>query len=117
MWNALPVTPLYWLYLFLAILAEVLGTVSMKMADGFSRLVPSILVFVFYAASVALLTLALDKLELSVVYAIWGGVGTALTTLIGVFYFKEPMTALKLGCISLIVIGVVGLNFTPSSLH
>ena len=99
-----------WLLLTAAILLEVAGTTSMKISAGFTRLVPSVLIFVFYAASFTVLTLALRKLDISIAYAIWSGLGTVLITVIGIFWFKEPATALKLTCILLIILGVGGLN-------
>ena len=98
-----------WVYLILAISMEVIGTTNMKLSQGFTKTLPSILVFVFYAISFAFITLALKKLDISITYAIWSGVGTALIAAIGIFYFKEPVTAIKIGSIALIVIGVVGL--------
>ncbi len=102
----------YWLFLAGAILLEVAGTVSMKFADGFSKLVPSLFVAVFYLASLALLTLALKSIELGMAYAIWAGVGTALIAAIGMIYFQEPVTVFKLISIALIIAGVVGLNLS-----
>ncbi len=99
-----------WGVLALAIVLEVAGTTCMRLSEGFSRLTPSVLIFVFYAASFALNTLIIRTLGLSVVYAVWSGVGTVLTALIGYLYFKEPATALKLGSAGLIVIGVFGLH-------
>ena len=101
-----------WLYLVLAILLEVSGTTCMKLSQGFTKLVPSILLFVFYTLSMGMLTLALKKIDVSVAYAVWSGVGTALIATIGVLWFKEPVTALKLISIGLIIIGVVGLNLS-----
>jgi len=101
---------LHWLCLAGAIVLEVAGTTSMKLAQGFSRPLPSVLLFVFYAASFALMTVAVKKIDMSVSYAIWSGVGTALIALIGFGWFKEPVTALKVLSIFLIVVGVVGLN-------
>jgi len=100
----------HWFYLIIAILLEVAGTTSMKVSDGFSRLMPSILIFVFYGLSFAGLTMALKRIDVSVAYAIWAGLGTALITVIGLAYFKEPATLIKLISIGLIVIGVIGLN-------
>ena len=100
----------YWLLLTGAIVLEVAGTTSMKLSEGFSRLVPSVLIFVFYGLSFVALTLALRKFDVSVAYAVWSGVGTALVAVIGVMYFREPLTALKLVSIALIIAGVVGLN-------
>lgn len=98
-----------WVYLILAIVMEVIGTTNMKLSQGFTKTLPSILLFVFYIISFAFLTLALKKLDISITYAIWSGVGTALIAAIGFFYFKEPVTAIKIGSIALIVLGVVGL--------
>jgi small multidrug resistance pump len=98
-----------WVYLICAITMEVIGTTNMKLSQGFTKTVPSVLMFVFYVFSFAFLTLALKKIDLSLSYAIWSGVGTALIAAIGVLYFKEPVTAIKLVSIGLIVIGVVGL--------
>ena len=99
-----------WLVLAVAIVFEVAGTTSMRLSEGFTRLTPSVLIFVFYAVSFALNTLIIRTLGLSVVYAVWSGVGTVLTAAIGFLYFKEPATALKLVCIGLIVVGVIGLH-------
>ncbi|MFY9553656.1 MAG: multidrug efflux SMR transporter [Blastocatellia bacterium] len=99
-----------WLYLVLAILLEVSGTTCMKLSDGFTKVVPSILLFVFYTLSFGMLTLALKRLDVSVAYAVWSGVGTALIATIGVLWFKEPLTALKLISLALIIVGVVALN-------
>ena len=101
-----------WLYLVLAILLEVSGTTCMKLSEGFTKTVPSILLFVFYTLSFCMLTLALKKIDVSVAYAVWSGVGTALVATIGVLWFKEPATALKLISLGLIIIGVVGLNLS-----
>lgn len=97
-------------YLLLAILLEVAGTTSMKLSNGFTQLVPSILIFVFYILSFTCLTFSLKRLEVSLAYAIWSGLGTLLIALIGVFFFHEGMTALKCISLMLIIIGVVGLR-------
>jgi small multidrug resistance pump len=101
-----------WLALTGAIVLEVSGTVSMKLSDGFTKLAPSILIFVFYAASFALLTLALKKIDVSVAYAVWAGIGTALIAFVGIVYFKEPLSVLKVFSIFLIIAGVIGLNLS-----
>ena len=104
-----------WLYLLLAIVLEVLGTTCMKLSDGFARIIPSVLVFVLYGLSIALLNLSLRKLDVSVAYAVWAGLGVVLVTLIGVMLFREPLSILKIGCIALIIIGVIGLNLMTST--
>ena len=99
-----------WLYLILAILLEVCGTTSMKLSQGFTKLVPSILIFVFYCLSFASITLALKKIDVSVAYAVWSGLGTALIAVLGILWFKEPFSLLKMVSIGLIIAGVIGLN-------
>jgi small multidrug resistance pump len=99
-----------WFYLILAIVLEIMGTISMKLSQGFTKTWPSILIFVFYGLSFGVLTLALKKIDISIAYAIWSGLGTALIAAIGFFWFKEPAGALKIASIALIIMGVVGLN-------
>jgi len=99
-----------WALLFAAILLEVAGITSMKLSRGFAEVIPSIAVPVFYVLSAAAVILALKRLDLSVTYAIWSGVGTALAALIGIAYFREPLTLFKLGSLALVIIGVVGLS-------
>lgn len=103
-----------WFYLALAILLEVAGTTSMKASAGFSRLVPSVLIVVFYSAAFVFLTLSLKRLDVSIAYAVWAGTGTALMAAIGSIWFGETLTPLRIGCIGLIVAGVIGLNLSES---
>lgn len=100
-----------WVILFIGIVLEVIGTTSMKLSDGLTRPFYSVMMFVCYALSLGAIALALKQLEVSLVYAIWAGLGTALIAAIGVVYFHEPLTALKLVSIGLIIAGVVGLGF------
>ncbi|MEH2214320.1 DMT family transporter [Nostoc sp.] len=99
-----------WIYLILAILFEVSGTTCMKLSEGFTKIVPSVLIFVFYGLCFTFLTFALKKLEVSVAYAVWAGLGTILVALIGIIWFRESATFIKLVSISLIIIGVIGIN-------
>ncbi|MBM09346.1 MAG: ligand-binding protein SH3 [Magnetovibrio sp.] len=101
-----------WLLLSISIITEVLGTVALKFSNGFSDWKPSVIVFTAYILSFVLLGLALKGIELSIAYAIWAGVGTALIALVGIFYFNEPITIQKSASIVLIVLGVVGLNLS-----
>lgn len=103
---------MYWFYLAMAILLEVMGTTCMKLSEGFSRLIPSVLVFVLYMVSFSFMILALKKMELGVVYAIWAGLGTALIALIGIVWFQESVSLLKIVSIVFIVLGVVGLRLS-----
>ncbi len=99
-----------WLILAVTIVLEVIGSTMMKLADGFTVFWPSVAVFVCYSLSLAGLTIVLKYIDLSVAYAIWSGVGVALVAMIGILYFKEPMTAQRVLCLLLIIIGVVGLQ-------
>src|SRR5437588_5647558 len=88
-------SPMYWALLFIAIALEIAGTVCTKLAGGFSRLLPSIGIVVFYVLSLGLFTLTLKKIDVGVAYAIWSGIGTAAIAVIGFVYFKETFTPLK----------------------
>jgi small multidrug resistance pump len=101
-----------WLYLAFAIITEVIGTTLMKFTNGFTRFLPSAGVVFFYGGSTGLMALAVKFIDLSIVYAIWSGVGTASITLIGYLFFQEQMTLMKIGSIVLIVVGVIGLNMS-----
>ena len=100
-----------WVLLVAAGILETVMAVALKASDGFSRLIPSVLFLVFGSASFGLLSLALRSLPVGTAYAIWTGVGAVGTALVGIVYLGEPATALRLGCITLIVAGVVGLRF------
>jgi small multidrug resistance pump len=104
-----------WLMLVGAILFEVAGTTCMKLSDGFTRPLPSVLIFVFYGVAFTLLTLALKRIDVSVAYAVWSAIGTAVIAGIGIVWFKEPFTALKVASLLLIIAGVVGLNLGGST--
>ncbi len=99
-----------WLILAAGIIFEVLGTVMMKYAEGFTKLVPSILVFVFYGLSLAALVFVLEKMEVGNAYAIWASAGTALIVIIGIIFFKESISVAKIISICLIIAGIIGLE-------
>ncbi len=104
-----------WIYLLLAILLEVSGTTCMKLSEGFTKTLPSVLLFVFYILSFIAITFSLKTINVSVAYAIWSGVGTASITIIGFLLFKEPVTAVKVISIILIILGVVGLHMSSTN--
>ncbi len=99
-----------WLFLALGIIFEVLGTISMKYAEGFTKLIPSIFVFVFYGISLAALVFVLEKMEVSIAYGIWASAGTALIAIIGIVFFQESVSITKIISISLIILGILGLE-------
>ena len=104
-----------WIYLGLAILFEVAGTTSLKMSQGFTQLVPSLVIFPAYGISLALLAVTVKTVPISVAYAVWAAVGTALIAAIGMLWFREPATPAKLVFIGIIVVGVVGLHLSDSA--
>ncbi len=101
---------LFWFYLLIAILTEVVGTTMMKVSQGLTRLVPSVLMFVLYAVSFVFMAIALKKIEVSIAYAIWSGLGTALIAAIGIYWFQEAFTLPKVIGTTLVIVGVVLLN-------
>lgn len=103
-----------WIILFLAGLLEIGWAVGLKYTHGFTRPVPTVLTVLSMIASMTLLGLALRHLPLGTAYAIWTGIGTVGTAILGIWLFKEPATAARLACIALIVSGIAGLKFlTP----
>lgn len=107
---------MHWLYLIIAITMEVAGTTSMKLSEGFSKLLPSISIFIFYGISFTFLTLALKVLPVGMTYAVWAGAGTALITLVGIIWFGESFNMIKVISLLLIIIGVAGLHASRESL-
>lgn len=101
-----------WLLLTIGIVTEVSSVTCMKLSDGFTKWLPSVLTFIFMGISFAIFIFALKRFDLSFAYAIWAGLGIAVVSIIGIFYFKEPVTAIKIASIALIAVGVVGLNIS-----
>jgi len=109
---------MHWVYLYLAIFSEVVATSALKAADGFTRLVPSLLVVAGYGSSFYFLSLTFRSLPLGVVYAIWSGVGVALITIVGWVFYQQKLDAGAFAGIALIVAGVIVLNlFSKSVMH
>jgi quaternary ammonium compound-resistance protein SugE len=104
-----------WAILFLAGLFEIGWAVGLKWTDGFTRLVPSVLTAASMIVSLGLLGFALRDLPLGTAYAVWTGVGTVGTAILGIWLFGDTATPLRLACIGLIVAGIAGLKLaTPS---
>lgn len=96
-----------YLYLAIAIVAEVIGTSALKAAEGFTRPLPSLVVIAGYSVAFYFLSLSLKTIPVGIAYAIWSGVGVALITLIGWIVFKQRLDAPALAGLALIVAGVV----------
>ena len=100
-----------WIVLFVAGLAEIGWAVGLKYTEGFSRLWPTVGTAISLVASMGLLAYALRTLPLGTAYAVWTGIGTIGTAVLGMILFHEPATAIRLVCIGLIVCGIAGLKF------
>lgn len=100
-----------WTILILAGLFEIGWAIGLKYTDGFTRITPTILTAGSMIISVVLLGLALRELPVGSAYAVWTGIGTVGTALLGMYLFAEPATVIRLVCIGLIVSGIGGLKF------
>ncbi|MBI3582561.1 MAG: multidrug efflux SMR transporter [Nitrospinae bacterium] len=101
-----------YIYLILAIVLEVSGTTCMKLSEGFSKIFPSLLIFIFYGFSLGSLNLALKSIDVSIAYAVWSAVGTALIATIGILWFRESVSVLKVFSLCLVIVGVIGLHLS-----
>lgn len=99
-----------WTYLFFAGLFEIGWAIGLKYTEGFTRLTPTLLTVASMVVSLGLLGLALKTLPVGTAYAIWTGIGTVGTALLGIYLLGEPATVLRLVCIGLIVSGIIGLK-------
>ena len=99
-----------WVWLVIAGLFEIVWAIGLKYTEGFTRLGPTAITVGGMVLSVVLLGLALRELPVGTGYAVWTGIGTVGTALIGIWLFNEPATALRLGAMALIVAGIVGLK-------
>jgi quaternary ammonium compound-resistance protein SugE len=100
-----------WAILVVAGLFETGWAIGLKFTEGFTKPVPSILTIAAMAISMGLLGLAVRSLSVGTAYAVWTGIGSTGTVLLGIYLFGEPATAARLACIGLIVAGIVGLKF------
>ena len=104
-----------WVVLFIAGLFEIGWAVGLKYTEGFTRLWPTVATGVALTMSLALLGVALRTLPLGTAYAVWTGIGSVGTALLGVVLFREPATVMRLLCIGLIVAGIIGLKLASPS--
>jgi len=104
-----------WVILFVAGLFEIGWAVGLKYTEGFTRLWPTVATAAALVASMALLGISLRTLPLGTAYAVWTGIGSVGTAVLGIVLFREPATAMRLACIGLIVAGIVGLKLASSS--
>lgn len=96
-----------WIYLMLSIIFELAGSSYIKQSEGLTRILPSIVLFVFYGLCFYFLAQAVKTIDLSVAYAVWAGLGTTGVVIIGIVKFKEPISIKKILSVVTIVTGVV----------
>lgn len=99
-----------WIFLTLAIISEVIGTSFLKSTEGFTKLLPSIIVLVGYCAAFYFLSLTLDSIPIGMAYAIWSGVGIAAITVVSVVFFEQKLDFAAVIGMGLIIAGVVVLR-------
>ncbi len=105
-------------YLAIAIVSEVIATAALKPSEGFTNLVPSIIVVVGYAVAFYFLSLVLKSIPIGIAYAIWSGLGVAMISILGAVLFKQKLDVAAVAGIALIITGVVVINvFSNSSGH
>lgn len=101
---------MHWFYLLIAGLFEISWAVGLKFSHGFTKITPSVITIICMVLSFYFLALALKNLPLGTAYAIWTGIGTIGTVIFGILFFKEPVSAVRLVCIMLIISGITGLK-------
>ena len=107
-----------YIYLAIAIVAEVIATSALKATEGFSKLVPSVVVALGYGVAFYSLSITLKSVPVGVAYAIWSGVGVALVSVIGWLFLKQSLDGAAIAGIALIAAGVVVLNvFSKTAVH
>ncbi len=99
-----------WVYLFVAGLFEIAWAIGLKYTHGFTRIGPTVFTIASILISLGLLGLALKTLPVGTAYAIWTGIGSVGTAVLGIYLFGDPATVMRLACIALIVAGIVGLK-------
>ena len=107
-----------YLYLGIAILAEVIGTSALKKADGFSNLTPSLVVVAGYGIAFYFMSLSIRSISIGIAYAIWSGVGIVLISLAGWVLYKQSLDAPAIAGMGLILVGVLVINlFSKTAAH
>lgn len=103
-----------WIFLILAGVFEVLFASTLKLTDNFTKLVPTMAFLVFSAISFYLLTKALETIPIGTAYVIWTGIGAVGTVLVGIFYYNEPASLLRIFFISTLILSIVGLKLVSN---
>jgi len=106
-----------YLFLLVAIVGELLGTSMLKLSNGFTKLYPSIAVVICFGLAFYMLSLSLQYISLGIAYAIWSGVGTLATVIIGILIWKEKVGLITVLGIALVIAGVVLINLGSSPME
>ena len=106
------------LVLFFAILSEVIATTALKLSDGFTKIIPSVIVVIGYGASFYLLSISLKVIPIGLAYAIWSGVGIVLTVIAGILIWRESLDWARIIGIIFIILGILVINlFSKITVH
>jgi quaternary ammonium compound-resistance protein SugE len=100
-----------WGYLFAAGALEIVWVIGMKYTEGFTRLWPSVFTIGIMVASFLLLSQALKEIPIGTSYAVWTGIGAVGAAIVGMMFFKEPVSAMRIACITLVIAGIAGLKW------
>lgn len=104
-----------WALLMAAGLFEILWAYTLKMSDGYTRLWPTLATIPFGLMSAALLAMAMRTIPMSTAYMVWLGIGAMGTVVVGHYIYQEPMSLLRVGCVTLIMVGIIGLKLINAS--
>ena len=99
-----------WIYLLIAGVLECLWAIGLKYSDGFTRLWPSLITAALIVVSLGLLSLAMRTIPVGTAYAVWSGIGASAPAVVGILFMQEPGDLIRMGCIGMIIAGVVGLK-------
>nr|WP_281616279.1 multidrug efflux SMR transporter [Flammeovirga sp. SubArs3] len=108
---------MHWLYLFIAIISEIIATSTLKASEGFTKLIPSVITVIGYGISFYFLSLAVKGIPIGITYALWSGIGIICITTIGYFFYKEPLNWPTIIGIAFIITGVVIVNLSNHTSH
>jgi len=110
--------PIHYVYLFIAIVTEVIGTTALQASEQFTRFWPSVIMVAAYVSTFVFMAYTLKYMPVSIVYAIWSGLGIVFIALIGVFWFRQSLDAPAIIGLSLIIAGVLIIHlFSKSATH
>ncbi|MFP3025943.1 MAG: multidrug efflux SMR transporter [Wolbachia sp.] len=99
-----------WVYLLLAGLVEIIWTTALKYSNGFTRVIPVVIILVSGSMSLYWLSLAMKSIPLGTSYAVWTGIGSIGAAIIGIMFFNDPVNLGRLFSLALVVLGIIGLK-------